>query len=326
MAIKSSPCSNPYGSAAASFEEHLMQQKLLFSANLKELKSLRKQLYSAAEQFEESYRDEVRKEMVIDTCKDYTIKALINTIDHLGSVAYKMNSFLDHTTSEVAAVDQQFDSLHQRAKTWQHYTNRGGIYQHSLAFKAPKYHKQYIIPEDAKEAAEWEGESVTTEEDEARSSRSSSSLEFNFHHFANAVQRKTSGSSPSTFLREGHSQFKYSQGSPRQPPLAFSWSLTNSSGRSSNKKIADSPQRYPLLRSGSLYLKRSISPNYANGKQRNPSAPRRLVTWPEHRGIDGGRNENEQQASKSKRLFRAMVSLRGSKKDNGSIYKQLDEI
>ncbi|CAI0408785.1 unnamed protein product [Linum tenue] len=215
MEIKSSTChpvSNSYGSAAASFEDHLMQQKLLFSANLK---SLRKQLYSAAAQFEQSYSNEVQKEILTDTCKDYTIKALINTIDHLGSVAYKVNSFLDQTANEVAAVELRFYSLEQRAKTWQHYINRGGIYQHSLAFKAPKHHTQYIIPgrnlqtfafkiisitmlvfcevhkkffcsaEDAKEAAEWEGESVTTEENEAHCSRSSSSLELNFHRLAN---------------------------------------------------------------------------------------------------------------------------------------------
>ncbi|CAL1373634.1 unnamed protein product [Linum trigynum] len=327
MEIKSStrpPVSNSYGSAAASFEDLLMQQKLLFSANLQELKSLRKQLYTAAAQFEQSYSNEVQKEILTDTCKDYTIKALINTIDHLGSVAYKVNSFLDQTANEVAAVELRFYSLEQRAKTWQHYINRGGIYQHSLAFKAPKHHKQYIIPEDAKEAAEWEGESVTTEENEAHCSRSSSSLELNFHRLTNAVRKKINGNSPSTFLREGNSQFKYSEGSARQPKLAFLWSSTSTID--SNKKRADSPQQHPLLRSRSLYLKRSISPNYANGKQRNPSAPRRLVSWPEQRGIDGGKNENEQQSSKSKRLFRAMVSLRGTRKDNDSIHKQLDEI
>ncbi|CAI0408787.1 unnamed protein product [Linum tenue] len=48
-----------------------------------------------------------------DTCKDYTIKALINTIDHLGSVAYKVNSFLDQTANEVAAVELRFYSLEQ---------------------------------------------------------------------------------------------------------------------------------------------------------------------------------------------------------------------
>ncbi|CAN1299835.1 Protein ABIL3, partial [Linum perenne] len=50
---------------------------------------------------------------VIETCKDYTIKALINTVDHLGSVAFKLNSYIDHTTCEVASMDLRVYTMDQ---------------------------------------------------------------------------------------------------------------------------------------------------------------------------------------------------------------------
>lgn len=36
--------------------------------------------------------------------KDYVTKALISTVDHLGSVAFKVNSFVDEKVDEVSAT------------------------------------------------------------------------------------------------------------------------------------------------------------------------------------------------------------------------------
>ncbi|CAN1138967.1 Protein ABIL2 [Linum perenne] len=284
MEINSS--SSSYG--AATSDEHLMLQKTLFSATLKELKSLREQLYSAAEQFEESYNKEDHKPMVIETCKDYTIKALINTVDHLGSVAFKLNSYIDHTTCEVASMDLRVYTMDQ-------------------------VHNKFFC------SAEEDGTA-------AHSRRSCSSLEIDFHHYHHSethdVQRETSGS-PSSFLREGYSQLAYPQAFSRRATLPFSWS---SSSTSTNRSSTESPQQYQLLRSGSLLVKRSMSPNYANGgKQQNPLPPRRLLSRSEHSGGGGRRDENEHHSSRSKRLFKSLVSLRRSRKD-GSIFKQLDHI
>ncbi|CAN1299834.1 Protein ABIL2 [Linum perenne] len=298
MEINSS--SSSYG--AATSDEHLMLQKTLFSATLKELKSLREQLYSAAEQFEE----------VIETCKDYTIKALINTVDHLGSVAFKLNSYIDHTTCEVASMDLRVYTMDQRLKTWQQYLSQGGMYHNSLAFKPPnQYHKQYMLI-----FCEVHNKFFCSAEEDgtaAHSRRSCSSLEI----------EETSGS-PSSFLRrEGYSQLAYPQAFSRRATLPFSWS---SSSTSTNRSSTESPQQYQLLRSGSLLVKRSMSPNYANGgKQQNPLPPRRLLSRSEHSGGGGRRDENEHHSSRSKRLFKSLVSLRRSRKD-GSIFKQLDHI
>ncbi|KAF8369562.1 hypothetical protein HHK36_032417 [Tetracentron sinense] len=72
-----------------------MQQSLLFSDSLKDLKNLRTQLYSAAEYFELSYTNDDQKQIVVDTLKEYAIKALVNTVDHLGSLTYKVKASLD---------------------------------------------------------------------------------------------------------------------------------------------------------------------------------------------------------------------------------------
>lgn len=50
---------------------------------------------------------------VVETLKDYAIKALINTIDHLGSVAYKVNSFSEEKINQVSALELRFSCLEQ---------------------------------------------------------------------------------------------------------------------------------------------------------------------------------------------------------------------
>ncbi|CAN0840902.1 Protein ABIL2 [Linum grandiflorum] len=251
---------------------------------------------------------------VIETCKDYTIKALINTVDHLGSVAFKLNSYIDHTTCEVASMDLRAYSLDQRLKTCKEYIKQGGMYQNSVSFRTPnQYHRQYIIPAEA---------------DGTTRGRSSSSIEIDFHHYSSSaaaqdVEMKTSGNSPSSFLRrEGYSKLTHPQVISRQTTLPFSWSSSNSN------KSGESPKQYQLLRSGSLLVKRSMSPNYANvGKPQNPLPPRRMVSWSEQRRRDGGANEmNEQHPSKSKRLLKSLVSLKRSRKDGSVIYKHLEQI
>ncbi|CAH8341535.1 unnamed protein product [Eruca vesicaria subsp. sativa] len=71
---------------------------LLFSDSLKseyqqeeDLKNLSTQLYSAA--------------IVVETPKDYMIKALVNTVVHLDAVIYKVNEFVDEKVDQVAGTE-----------------------------------------------------------------------------------------------------------------------------------------------------------------------------------------------------------------------------
>ncbi|KAF2313483.1 hypothetical protein GH714_011208 [Hevea brasiliensis] len=113
MDNKTSSSSHPGPQQEASnHDEFFMQQSLLFSDTIKDLKILREQLYSAAEYFEKSYSEEDQNK-VVETLKDYAIKALINTIDHLGSVAYKVNSYSEEKISQFSALELRFSCLEQ---------------------------------------------------------------------------------------------------------------------------------------------------------------------------------------------------------------------
>ncbi|KAJ6887846.1 hypothetical protein NC652_028980 [Populus alba x Populus x berolinensis] len=131
---------------ASNYDEVSMQQSLLFSDSLKDLKNLRSQLYSAAEYFELSYTNDDQKQIVVETLKDYAIKALVNTVDHLGSVTYKVNDLLDEKVDEVSGTEFRVCCIEQRLRTCQEYIDHEGISQQSLVIDTPKYHKRYILP------------------------------------------------------------------------------------------------------------------------------------------------------------------------------------
>ncbi|CAB4280203.1 unnamed protein product [Prunus armeniaca] len=96
-------------------DELFMQQRVLFSENLNELKNMRKQLYSAAEYFEMSYSKEDQKQLVMEALKDYVLKTVVNAVDHLGSMAYKVNGFLDENVNQVSETGLRLSCIEQSA-------------------------------------------------------------------------------------------------------------------------------------------------------------------------------------------------------------------
>ncbi|KAE8723878.1 Protein ABIL2 [Hibiscus syriacus] len=76
----------PTSREESDYEEVYVQQSFLFADSLEDFKNLRTQLYSAAEYFELSYTNDNHKQIGVETLKDYAIKAIVNTIDHLGSM------------------------------------------------------------------------------------------------------------------------------------------------------------------------------------------------------------------------------------------------
>ncbi|GAB2299860.1 Protein abil3 [Dionaea muscipula] len=93
--------------------EGIQQNQALIDSNNLGLKNLRTQLYSAAEYFELSYTNDEQKQIVVDTLKDYAIKALVNTVDHLGSVSYKVNDLLDEKVEEVSGTEFRVSCIEQ---------------------------------------------------------------------------------------------------------------------------------------------------------------------------------------------------------------------
>lgn len=50
---------------------------------------------------------------VLDNLKDYSVKALVNAVDHLGTVAYKLNDLLSQQTTEISSTELRAASLAQ---------------------------------------------------------------------------------------------------------------------------------------------------------------------------------------------------------------------
>lgn len=50
---------------------------------------------------------------VLDNLKDYAVRALVNAVDHLGTVAYKLTDLLEQQTSEVSTMELKASCLNQ---------------------------------------------------------------------------------------------------------------------------------------------------------------------------------------------------------------------
>jgi len=50
---------------------------------------------------------------VLDNLKDYAVRALVNAVDHLGTVAYKLTDLLEQQTLDVSTMDLKVSMLNQ---------------------------------------------------------------------------------------------------------------------------------------------------------------------------------------------------------------------
>nr|GMC53326.1 protein ABIL2-like [Ipomoea batatas] len=351
----------PFPREPANYDEVSMQQSVLFSDSLKDLKNLRKQLYSAAEYFELSYSNDDQKHVVVNTLKDYAIKALVNTVDHLGSVTFKVNDLLDEKVDEVSGTELRVSSIEQRLRSCQGYIDREGLSQQSLVINTPKYHKRYILPV---------GEALRGLD-----------AEDDWNQFRNAV-RATITEAPSSAVVKGRSlspsprlshqqprDFSFSKTMPRRELgffpasscivisfsyLAFSFRPNGvgyifvvlcfvCSSFDGSEKRTVSPHRFPLLRTASFASRsttpktsrpttpkgsRSTTPNSSrpttpNPRRLYPAEPRKSASMRLHAEKEIPRDSDEY-PSKSKRLLKALLSRRKSKKDE-VLYTYLDE-
>ncbi|KAF5947522.1 hypothetical protein HYC85_013479 [Camellia sinensis] len=307
----------------ANFDEVSMHQSLLFSDSLKDLKNLRTQLYSAAEYFELSYTNDDQKQIVVDTLKDYAIKALVNTVDHLGSVTYKVNNLVDEKVDEVSGTELRVSCIEQRIRTCQENIDREGLSQQSLVINTPNSVGETMQGTNSS----YQGFSLDDED--------------NWNQFRHVV-RPTIRETPSSSARKGRSP------SPSPGPLQRSGTfLFTSSMPKTELERTVSPHRFPLRRSGSVSSRpttpnrRSTTPNPTHprattpnqtrpttptppaGRQRYASEPRKSVSM-RLRPEKENSKEIDQYPSKSKRLLRALLSRRKSKKDD-VLYTYLDE-
>ncbi|KAH6786134.1 hypothetical protein C2S51_038589 [Perilla frutescens var. frutescens] len=132
------------------FDKMSVDKSKSFVTALQELKNLRPQLYSAAEYCEKSYLRSEQKQMFLDNLKDYAVRALVNAIDHIGTVAYKLSDIVEQQTLEISSIDLKVTCVDQKLLTCQTYTDREGLRQQQLLAIIPKHHKHYILPNSIK--------------------------------------------------------------------------------------------------------------------------------------------------------------------------------
>ncbi|KAK6140813.1 hypothetical protein DH2020_025443 [Rehmannia glutinosa] len=166
------------------FDEVSMETNKNFVAALQELKNLRPQLYSAAEYCEKSYLNSEQKQMFLDNLKDYAVRALVNAIDHLGTVAYKLSDILEQQTFEISSIDLKVTCMNQQLLTCQTYTDKEGLRQQQLLAIIPRHHKHYTLPSaSAMKTLSWHMASETKSKLKG-SSRLAKSLSINKSDFA----------------------------------------------------------------------------------------------------------------------------------------------
>ncbi|KAF8113791.1 hypothetical protein N665_0045s0035 [Sinapis alba] len=131
---------------AMTFEEVSMERSKSFVNALQELKNLRPQLYSAADYCEKSYLHSEQKQMVLENLKDYTVKALVNAVDHLGTVASKLTDLFDHQSSDISTMQLRASCVSQQLLTCRTYIDKEGLRQQQLLAVIPMHHKHYTLP------------------------------------------------------------------------------------------------------------------------------------------------------------------------------------
>ncbi|KAL6618694.1 hypothetical protein ACP70R_033833 [Stipagrostis hirtigluma subsp. patula] len=134
------------GAGPTTVDEASMERSKSFIKALQELKNLRPQLYSASEYCEKSYLRSDQKQMVLDNLKDYAVRAVVNAVDHLGTVAYKLTDLFEQQASEVSTLEVKVTRLNQQIFTCQVYTDKEGLRQQQMAGTSIKHHKHYILP------------------------------------------------------------------------------------------------------------------------------------------------------------------------------------
>lgn len=306
----------------ADYDEVSMQESLIFSDSLKDLKNLRTQLYSAAEYFELSYTNDDKKQIVVDRLKDYANEAVLNTVDHLSSATYKVDDLLGEKVNEVSDTELRVSCIEQRIRTRQQHIDCEGLSQQSLVINTPKYHKRYILPVGK----------ATTEAIGTKPKNHGAILEKGdeWHQCWKAARSTTIRDNPVSSIRKGRS--------PSPSPRPFRRASTDLSNGNTTRKESVSPHRFPLIRTGSLSSRpttpnsrattpnssRPTTPNAFNGLQRFSSAHRKSTSM--HFYPEPGRESPKEiePPRKSKSFLKSLLSRHRSKKDE-TLYTYLDE-
>ncbi|KAG6526634.1 hypothetical protein ZIOFF_016628 [Zingiber officinale] len=85
-------------------------------------------------------------DLVLDNLKGYAVRALVNAVDHLGTVASKLTDLFEQQMFDVSIVESGISCLRQRSSTCQAYVDKEGRIQHQMSFRTLRHHKHYTLP------------------------------------------------------------------------------------------------------------------------------------------------------------------------------------
>ncbi|XP_062180554.1 probable protein ABIL4 [Phragmites australis] len=179
------------GVGPTTVDEASMERSKSFIKALQELKNLRPQLYSASEYCEKSYLHSEQKQMVLDNLKDYAVRAVVNAVDHLGTVAYKLTDLFEQQASEVSSLELKVSRLNQQIFTCQIYTDKEGLRQQQMMGTNIKHHKHYILPSTGHERTQAHLQTDTYQESKPRPYPSAKTLSWHL-----ASENSTTGNGP----------------------------------------------------------------------------------------------------------------------------------
>nr|ACG39415.1 protein ABIL1 [Zea mays] len=300
--------------SGATLEEVQIQETLLFSDTIKGLKTLRSQLYSAAEYFELAYMQQDEKQAVTNNLKEYAVKALVNTVDHLGSISFKVSSLIDQRFSEATDADLRISCIHQRTQASQACVDREGISQQALLITAPKYHKRYILPA--------QGQSMPSampnfrEMDKVVVTGRASQM----HQVFSAETRAKEKKQPSlrklqSIARLPSQRARSASPAQRAHPMAPAKTATPTNRDKRSDSPVPSTAPAPLTRSASLSKKASLLKTSSVRAQAAVSQPKKLAPMRTQVDRSDDSKDGERTPKKSKKFLKSILSRRKSRKD-----------
>ncbi|KAD4178432.1 hypothetical protein E3N88_27023 [Mikania micrantha] len=224
---------------------------------------------------------------LLESLKDYISKSLLKTVDHLGCVANKVNTFLDEHTNKLSRTKLQMGCIEQRLRTCQICANYGELSQQSLMMQTPEYKKLYPLP--------------------LLKTRNTMKTSLYKNICREGYSGKTSTKLPLDLItfsltKAASSHKKLEKRSRSMSPLRFS---IKCSGYSANQPTCPS---FSVKLSASSVC-RSISPNPSSSKQQPPEARKYQSLYPQRQST----RDMESYSKKTRNLFKALLSIYNSK-------------
>ncbi|KAJ1283908.1 hypothetical protein BS78_03G163100 [Paspalum vaginatum] len=293
---------------SGTLEEAQMEETLIFSETIKDLKTLRSQLYSAAEYFEIAYMREEEKQAVMSNLKEYAVKALVNTVDHLGSISFKISSLIDQRFDKVGDANLRVSCIQQRTQVSQACMDREGLSQQSLVITAPKYHKRYILPAG--------DQSMRSAVPNFREMNKVTNRAAQMHQLFTA-QPKAKEKQPSFSKLRSISRTPSLRARSASPAERSHSVPTSEAAIPTNKdKRSDSPisSTTPLTRSVSLKTKASLLKT-SSVRVQTTSQPKKLAPLRSQADRSNDTKDTEHTPKKSRKFLKSILSRRKSRKD-----------